>query len=582
MSNFLSLSLLVQKKIAYRIFIFFLIMSSLLIALTSYDLVKIFENMDENLEKTTYQLSEFVISQALIGNKKGIQLAIERYKKVHKEKISWVENKEAPESHFHWKLPFSWKYTYPVRSLDKRNFGALEISGNLLTDKGFVKDFIVRMVFLLFSVFFMIFLLMPLSKKIPHELFISPINYLLNMFKKDLQENVSREASSEKIADYSQKNMGIEINDIAHNILELIEIAKKDSETKAMYLLSERVVHDIRSPLSVLNMTLLDLKKIIPSKEYELLDEAICGVQDVANNLLSRYRQASNDHYLDTFPQSDDIAARPMLFSFLIEKIISQKKQEWKENSCNLSLIIDSDAQYAWAMLSPNHLKSMLSNLLNNAYESLKNLRNIEVVLKREKNKLSLEIKDSGCGIPKENQGLVLFGKSSKHTGKGIGLSSAVSYMKSIDGELILTSELNMGTTVTLLFALLEKPVWFPDKIVVKLNDIVVILDDSPSIHALLRRRFLVENVRTAHFNQWSLFNDWDQKNTMENKIYLIDYDFADNNKNGIDVLKSINPKYGRYLVTNYAEDFLVQQLCFQNGIALIPKNLLNVIKIAH
>jgi sensor histidine kinase regulating citrate/malate metabolism len=93
-----------------------------------------------------------------------------------------------------------------------------------------------------------------------------------------------------------------------------------------------------------------------------------------------------------------------------------------------------------------------LSNLLNNAYESLRDKRKIIIRIDDTKNQIVLTVVDFGCGIPKNKIDSVLRGESLKAKGHGIGLSSAFQYMQSIGGQLLLRSNEKEGTEIQLFF----------------------------------------------------------------------------------------------------------------------------------
>jgi sensor histidine kinase regulating citrate/malate metabolism len=67
-----------------------------------------------------------------------------------------------------------------------------------------------------------------------------------------------------------------------------------------------------------------------------------------------------------------------------------------------------------------------------------------------------LEIKDNGCGIDMEKYGEKLFGMyKTFHQNKdavGIGLFITKNQIESLNGQIIVDSELNIGTTFTIKF----------------------------------------------------------------------------------------------------------------------------------
>lgn len=103
-------------------------------------------------------------------------------------------------------------------------------------------------------------------------------------------------------------------------------------------------------------------------------------------------------------------------------------------------------------------LKRILSNLLNNAFESLSsvNSRRIWLSLEQERFHVLLSISDSGIGMSEEtlrNIGIKGFslGKSdASESGQGLGVYHAQESLSSWSGSLTFKSKLSEGTTVLL------------------------------------------------------------------------------------------------------------------------------------
>lgn len=378
----------------------------------------------------------------------------------------------------------------------------------------------------------------------------------------------------------------------AHRIKE-----ERDRTKKHLSEIASQVAHDIRSPISVMDMTLLDIKKYVPAFEYSLLNEAIQSVRDISNNLLVRYRESLSDkkenflmdkvQVIENAKDNGNIN-RPVLLSSILELILSQKRQEWKKNPCDIQLNVNETEKVVWINAAPNNLKRLLSNLLNNAYEASQDIRKIILQLNRvtfnNDRQLCLTIKDFGVGIPADKVASVLLGLSLKHGGKGIGLSSSLNYMESLGGKLEIDSQVGTGTNIRLLFPLLNKPCWFPDTMNIQNTDSLVILDDDPVIHALWKHRFLCLNIKTHHFDNLHDFTLWHTENQMvKNSVYLVDYDFHNPQKNGMDVLISLKnvASHKKYLVTSHFDEVNIQKSCSEQGIFLLPKPLIQAVKIS-
>lgn len=229
----------------------------------------------------------------------------------------------------------------------------------------------------------------------------------------------------------------------------------ENDKKAALFDLAAQVAHDIRSPLAVMEMTLHSTSKYILEENVNIQREAIQSVRNIANNLLDRYRKPNVDSARSSVINSDvddGSIARPVFLSSLIEQVVSQKLFEWKNNSCEINVLINSDTKSICTYVAPNEIKRVISNLLNNAFESLFDKRKIILKLELSNEYLDLHISDSGTGIPADKINAVLTGSSLKHDGDGLGLSSAKRYLESLGGRLQLHSVLGAGTRVTLSF----------------------------------------------------------------------------------------------------------------------------------
>lgn len=339
--------------------------------------------------------------------------------------------------------------------------------------------------------------------------------------------------------------------------------------------LSAQVAHDIRSPLATMEITLSGVSANIPESQRLLLNDAIQSVRDIANNLLTRYRDLKKNNSAE-IDQDNSNTTRPVLLSSLIETVISQKRQEWQNNPCELFFITCAQAKSSWINVVPSEIKRMLSNLLNNAYEALRDKRKIEIKLTIRNKILELQITDQGDGIPEDKISEVLKGLSLKHAGEGFGLLTANQLMEKLGGKLILSSVLNQGTCVSLHFPVGTKPQWFSETIHFNPNYPVIVLDDDVSMHSLWRHRLQAMNIHSLHFMQSDDVISWYKNNPSirEHAIFLMDYELRNNSHNGFELLQLLNVKSRGYLITSHAEESPIQNECEKLGVWLIPKCL--------
>lgn len=350
---------------------------------------------------------------------------------------------------------------------------------------------------------------------------------------------------------------------------------------KALVDIMASVGHDIRSPLATLELCVAESKMYLPEGAILIQIEAIQSIRDIANNLLEKYRN-SNTELLNN-AMEDDNSVRFVLFSSIIDSMISQKRQEWKKNPREIIFKIESYSKGIWINAVPNDVKRVLSNILNNAYEALPEKENgkIDVILKFTDGKLWVVIADNGVGILPEKIDLVLNGFSSKHQGKGIGLSSAKNYMEKMGGCLTLISKENIGTQVTLKFPFSNNPPWLPENITLNSNDTVVLLDDDQSIHEFWLQKLQDEGISLIQFYSSREFLDWyNKKDTTDDFVFFMDYELRGEILSGLDLLQTINPRRNGYLITSHAEKTTFQKVAEELNIWLLPKSLLSEISL--
>lgn len=341
--------------------------------------------------------------------------------------------------------------------------------------------------------------------------------------------------------------------------------------------LAARVAHDIRSPLMTMSIMLQQVSAQLPVEKRKVLEQSIQSVRDIANNLLTRYKDPENNEKTLEHNINEANQERYVLLPSLIELVISQKRYEWQENSCEIHVSVQKEAKIAWLFLAPNIIKRVLSNLLNNAYEALTDRRHIYLDCFVLNNKLILHIKDTGNGIAADKIPIILEGISLKN-GNGLGLSGARKAMESLGGELQLISKEKEGTTITLLFSLAESPDWFPKSIALTASKPILFLDDETSIHKFWMN--YVRPIRLNHFTNSQDVLEWVKNNPeqKEQMMLLSDHELGDNSKTGLDLLEELQLGKRGYLITSHAEELTIQQRCIQTGIYLIPKCILEEI----
>jgi two-component system, sporulation sensor kinase A len=130
----------------------------------------------------------------------------------------------------------------------------------------------------------------------------------------------------------------------------------------------------------------------------------------------------------------------------LIEKQFEMARIEIKRNYPEKPVLVLIDNQL---------MQEVFMNLLNNAKESMPDGGTITITASLEGDFFRIDFKDTGCGMSEEDKHKIFepfF--TTKRKGTGLGLSICYSIIKAHDGELIFESQLNKGSTATVLLPL--------------------------------------------------------------------------------------------------------------------------------
>jgi len=353
----------------------------------------------------------------------------------------------------------------------------------------------------------------------------------------------------------------------------------KAEKKEALGGLAAQVAHDIKSPLAALEMIIQSTSSISEDKRI-LIRSAVCRVRDIANNLLLTHRKA-NENLNEEGGYNEPLTCQ--LAATLIENILTEKRLEFRSKiAIKIDSFLHSEESYGLFIKVPlSNFKRVISNIINNSVESIKNSGTVNVILKQNINDVKILIQDTGVGIsPKVismlGQPGVSYGKSN---GNGLGIFHANKILANCAGNLHIDSTLNEGTTVKIVLPKANQPTWFTKNIIIKPDHIICIIDDDESIHQIWDKRFSKDNlpyetINVYHFSSPTELLSWydTHKNIIRNILYFCDYEFLKNDINGIEIIRKLCIESQSVLVTSHYEEQKIQNNCLKFGIKLLPK----------
>lgn len=204
-----------------------------------------------------------------------------------------------------------------------------------------------------------------------------------------------------------------------------------------------RAAHDLRSPLSAVNLTIHHLKQASPDLDHlGLLDEAVRRINNIAEEILQARKQAQAPQKAKSVESFD-------LFEAI--KCFAREAKFQLQNSIELEGFHRNLPQEVQALGNKEDFHRILWNLIQNAKEANANCWSL--TWRENTEMIVIKIRDNGAGIPSKTlKKIGQEGFTTKQNGNGLGLYSAIQTMRTWQGDLKITSQLHSGTTIELSF----------------------------------------------------------------------------------------------------------------------------------
>ncbi|MBL4740559.1 MAG: ATP-binding protein [Sneathiella sp.] len=234
-----------------------------------------------------------------------------------------------------------------------------------------------------------------------------------------------------------------------------LERAEAASKAKSSFLAN--MSHELRTPLNVMiGFSDLQRKEAFGPLGHENYIEYAEEIHLSANRLLKMI-----NNLLDiTNLESGDLDLRENLFDVGLMAANCLKKSEAYASELSLTLLLEQPSNATFLYGDEKRIRQVLMSLLSNAIKFSMHEGNIILRLQSMSNRsLRMEIIDNGIGIQEEDLRAVLerFGRaettySKNHEGVGLGLTLAKLILELHGASITLDSEIERGTTVTIIF----------------------------------------------------------------------------------------------------------------------------------
>jgi signal transduction histidine kinase/CheY-like chemotaxis protein len=211
----------------------------------------------------------------------------------------------------------------------------------------------------------------------------------------------------------------------------------------------ENIVHDIRTPVTLINGPLQELKKKLPDNtsaetNIQLMERNSEKLLKLVNELLDASKIDKGKYSITMNTGNIDFFIKEVLSVFSLES-----------NEKKISIHFESKLPDENFIFCADILEKIIVNLVSNALKYCPENSKIEIFTSYTGSHLKLTIKDDGPGIPKNEQKKIFtrFYRRNEHknlSGTGIGLSIVKNFVDILEGKIELESEPEKGTKFTL------------------------------------------------------------------------------------------------------------------------------------
>jgi signal transduction histidine kinase len=367
--------------------------------------------------------------------------------------------------------------------------------------------------------------------------------------------------------------------------LQKLKINEAELERKrSLSVLAEQVAHDIRSPLTALQM-ITGQSHSLPEEERVVARSALASINDIINNLTVTKPISELNH-----PNTEgaDEPLETYLLSSVINALVSEKRAQFRNRvGIIISAEMPSSSYGHFARFDVSGFRRAISNIINNSVDSIVGSGQVTISTKSDEHTVVIEVSDNGKGIPENLLPMVgVRGFSfAKKGGKGLGLHAASRAVSSWGGSMTVQSTPGNGTTVKIELPGTRPPPWYVPALVLAQGSTVVALDDDQSIHHLWRKRLTEPGVQSGGIDFVSCthlvqMEERVSQGAHEGTTFLVDFELIDQGATGLDMIERLGIASNAILVTSRFEERLVVERCAELGVRMIPKGLASVVPI--
>ena len=208
--------------------------------------------------------------------------------------------------------------------------------------------------------------------------------------------------------------------------------------------------HNLRSPASNITALIATIEENSTVDEYKIIFDMLKKVAQNLNESLNQLMEVLH------IKKNKLIDKEVLTFQKIYSKTLESLQGEILKSKAVIKADFSAIGEIEYSKI---YLESIFHNLISNAlkYRDLTRIPEITIQTEKKNNHIFLHVADNGLGIDLEKNGHKIFGMHqifhNHPDAKGIGLFMTKTQIESMKGKISVSSEANVGTTFTVMFA---------------------------------------------------------------------------------------------------------------------------------
>ena len=233
------------------------------------------------------------------------------------------------------------------------------------------------------------------------------------------------------------------------------ELQLRDVMEKTRDEVLSNISHEFKTPVNVIYSTVQIQDLNLQKKDYDKILEFNKLIKQNCNRLIRLINNFIDSTKLEN--NKVEIHKKRVNIVSITEDITMSVINFAKRQK--IDVVFDAEQEELYCDIDIDQMERIMLNILSNAIKYNKPNGNIDVIVKDRKEKVYIDVIDSGIGIPKDRINTIFdrFERMENKNavikeGSGIGLSIVKKLVDALDGEINIESEVDKGTTVRLIF----------------------------------------------------------------------------------------------------------------------------------